>query len=659
LGGEVVYVKRVIISNFRGIRSADISFNAGLTILIGHNNTGKSTILSAIDLVLNPNLQWWRREVLTDLDFFRINTVEPILIELLIGCGRKRCIDEEDRCARLEVITEDKSEPCKLADRVITWDNRKKKFMKIDEIEGAEDPESVIRLKMVSNYQKAERYAETVHSILNEDGHEWTNLNNPMKEWIGSRLLTSSRDPMADCRMQSNSFLSRAMGDTKVWRIKCTEGFREYLTPVIKDLSKTYADSIIELVHGTTKDMGGANTESIVLGLGDVRSYDIMRQIELCRKSSQGTGEAKEEWEIPFSRQGRGMQNVASMALGIQTQNAMSGGPGLSVIMLEEPEQNLEPQMQRNTVKSIRSLCGSDTQIIMSTHSPYVLSSNMDLKGVVKLQRLDDGKLSAINLAEIAVDKTTFFKLRQGIAYEMELFETLFAPLVVVWEGDCEAGFYPSLMRQIKDYPSEWLAGIAGSGDFLKTTCAWFKKGQYKAVAVLDGDKTATLKDLYTNGVAFLALPSGKKIESVVADALSYKADEIAAKVLLTAIGASGSISWHDDFQSVWPSLAEIFRKMGLEKRTLPTDVALAEIENTALSIQQSQKPLDIQRILEKYKKRQVYEVLGTLLCQQKAVPTACSEVLKTLNAIWHKDKDWPLGQYQIDANGKMSLYSS
>jgi len=64
-----MYIKNVKVRNFRGIQSADISLHPGLNFLIGPNNVGKSTILFAIDLVLNPNIQWWRRDVLSEVIF--------------------------------------------------------------------------------------------------------------------------------------------------------------------------------------------------------------------------------------------------------------------------------------------------------------------------------------------------------------------------------------------------------------------------------------------------------------------------------------------------------------------------------------------------------------------------------------------------------------
>lgn len=651
-----MYIKRVKISNFRGVRSTDIYLDPGLIILIGHNNVGKSTILSAIDLVLNPNLQWWRREVLTDLDFFRGNAAEPIQVELLIGCNRPRCVNGENRCARLEVVTEETSETCKLAERTITWDNKKSRFLKIDELESAEAPESVVRLKMTSTYQKAEGYVETSHSILNEDGNDWAILSNPMKEWIGTRLLPSYRDPMADCRMQYNSFLSKAVGEVKAWRVKCAKEFRDALTPVIKELSENRATKVIGLIDEVTRDIGGVHKEETVLSLGDVHTYDIMRQIELCRKGSEGQNEARKEWEIPFSRQGRGLQNIASLALGIRSQNSpMSADPGLSVFMVEEPEQNLEPQMQRHSVKSIRNLCGGNTQIIMSTHSPYVLSSSMDLKGVYRLVKSDDGTLNAVCLASISVERIDFLKLRKSVFYEMDLLETLFAPLVVIWEGESEAGLYPALMRQTDDYPSEWLAGVTGGGDFAKTAYAWFNKAEYQAIVVLDGDKQETLKSLFESNAAFLALPAGRKIESIIAESLSDKADDIVAKILLSVIGSSGFIGWHDDFYSIWPPLAQLFEKEGCKRGVLPTDTALAKIADAASPIQRPQSPHDIQRVLEKSKNRRAHEALGNLLHEQQVVPALCISVLNVLREIWRKDR--PLGQYQFDASGELKEY--
>ena len=651
-----MYVKHVKISNFRALYSADISLQPGLNILIGPNNVGKSTILSAIDLVLNPNIQWWRRDILSELDFFRGRTDQPIEIEVLIGCGRERCADEDDKCPRLEIITEDRSELCRLAERTVSWDNKNQKFLRVDEVEGAEQIENVIRLKMTSTFEKADGYVETAHLILNEDGDEWTALSYPMKEWIGARFLPSNRDPMAECRLQYNSLLSRAVGDIKAWRIRCAKEFREALTPIVKELSESRATEIINLIDRTTRDIGRTHEEETVLSLGDVRSHDIVRQIELCRRGSDGKEGEKKEWEIPFSRQGRGLQNVASLVLGIQSQNATLLS-GFSIIMLEEPEQNLEPQMQRSSVKSVRALCGSEAQIIMATHSPYVLSSIIDLKGVQRLAKLREGKLTCVDLGAVSANGWDFLQLRKRVPHDIELLEALFSPLVVIWEGDSEAGLYPTLMRQLADYPSEWLAGVNGGDAGLDRVCSWFKQAGYETVVVLDGDSPGTLARLFADGIAFLALPQGKKLEHIISDALWGMEEGNAARILLSGIGFSGEINWHNEFPTIWPALAELFSEKGLERKALPTKEALAEIASAATKTGSSQLPSDLLRVLVLKKSRRVYETIAFCLSQEGMIPAICSKVLEALKEIWNDQRS--LSQYQFDDAGNLHSYTT
>ena len=45
-------IKRVIIKNYKGLRNAEVEFERDLNILVGDNETGKSTLLEAINLGL-------------------------------------------------------------------------------------------------------------------------------------------------------------------------------------------------------------------------------------------------------------------------------------------------------------------------------------------------------------------------------------------------------------------------------------------------------------------------------------------------------------------------------------------------------------------------------------------------------------------------------
>src|SRR3989344_5836870 len=61
-------IARINIENFRGISKGELLFS-GHTVLVGDNNTGKSTVLEAIDLVLGPE-RLARRPPIDEHDFY-------------------------------------------------------------------------------------------------------------------------------------------------------------------------------------------------------------------------------------------------------------------------------------------------------------------------------------------------------------------------------------------------------------------------------------------------------------------------------------------------------------------------------------------------------------------------------------------------------------
>ena len=75
------------IENFRGIRSLHLPLD-GLTVLIGENNTGKSTVLEAIKLVLMRGFGSRRARQFSEYDFHLVDanatpqTAQPIKITL-------------------------------------------------------------------------------------------------------------------------------------------------------------------------------------------------------------------------------------------------------------------------------------------------------------------------------------------------------------------------------------------------------------------------------------------------------------------------------------------------------------------------------------------------------------------------------------------------
>jgi putative ATP-dependent endonuclease of OLD family len=77
----MVRIRKVEIRNFRSIRTLDWAPSAGVNCLIGPGDSGKSTILDAIDLCLAA-----RRTVsIADTDFHGLDVTQSISISLTVG----------------------------------------------------------------------------------------------------------------------------------------------------------------------------------------------------------------------------------------------------------------------------------------------------------------------------------------------------------------------------------------------------------------------------------------------------------------------------------------------------------------------------------------------------------------------------------------------
>lgn len=81
MGREVTRIRRIEINNFRSIQSLDWYPSAGINCLIGPGDSGKSSILDAIDLCLGAR----RTAPFGDTDFYGLDVTQAIVISLTLG----------------------------------------------------------------------------------------------------------------------------------------------------------------------------------------------------------------------------------------------------------------------------------------------------------------------------------------------------------------------------------------------------------------------------------------------------------------------------------------------------------------------------------------------------------------------------------------------
>lgn len=66
-----MYISRVVIKNYRSIKDLVLNFNPGKNIIVGKNNSGKSNIIKAIDIVLGESSPTYAKyNNITESDFY-------------------------------------------------------------------------------------------------------------------------------------------------------------------------------------------------------------------------------------------------------------------------------------------------------------------------------------------------------------------------------------------------------------------------------------------------------------------------------------------------------------------------------------------------------------------------------------------------------------
>lgn len=80
-----MFIQRVIIENYRCLKSANVSLNEKLNVIVGNNECGKSTLLEAIHLAMTGQLNG--RPLLVELHpyLFNIDLVEAYIEALEKG----------------------------------------------------------------------------------------------------------------------------------------------------------------------------------------------------------------------------------------------------------------------------------------------------------------------------------------------------------------------------------------------------------------------------------------------------------------------------------------------------------------------------------------------------------------------------------------------
>lgn len=376
-------INSIEVHNFRGIKECNIHFPNGtrIVIIIGPGDSTKSSLLTAMQWAFWPN---WNLTAV-DTDFYEKQIDKSIVIQ---------CSFSE---FPLEFLSEEKyglflRKPNTVYDPSVN-----------DEPINGSDICLTIQLTIDRNLEpKWEIICNRKDPIIiNASDRRKLYLN-----FVGS-------DVNDDLVWSKNSVLHQYVDSKDTLHDAYVEAMREIAnTTKLQEL-----DKVAEDIMKTGKEYG--------VGFSKPITNKIISQ-----NKGFTTGVGVFEGDVPLYQKGLGSRRLLSMGLNI---NAADNS---SVLLIDEIENGLEPYRIRSLINQFRIKRGKLGQIIITTHSPVVISE-------AKLDELmfvnsKEGITTVKNL-EVGSDKDFFQKQIRSNA------DSYLAKRLIVCEGKTEIGFIRAL----------------------------------------------------------------------------------------------------------------------------------------------------------------------------------------------------------------------
>jgi len=377
-----VKLSEIGIENFRGIRSLHIPL-AGLTVLIGENNTGKSTVLEAIRLVLTRGFGSRRGGQFAEYDFHLKDanatpqSADPIKITLHFA--------EEQENEWTDAIIQQMNE-------VIQLDT---------------DGLNHIWLQARGAFNPTSATFETQWAFFNSNNVELVLKNatplSLISRFVPLFFLSALRDASQEFG-QRGQFWSGFLKS-----IQLPDNKREELEKMLQEINASVIGANIGLaevtqrIAATQKLVPLDSIDPVVLEAIPTRVFDMVGKIQVHLKSAYGA-------KLPLQRHGEGTQSLAVLML-FQAFAAANLAEAYTpestpILALEEPEAHLHPSAIRSLGSLLESMSG---QILVSSHSGDLISRVpvMSLRrifkenGETRIGRVDKGLFTLRELQAI------------------------------------------------------------------------------------------------------------------------------------------------------------------------------------------------------------------------------------------------------------------
>lgn len=399
-------IRKIYIQNFKGIESFNLELNSDLNIVVGNNETGKSTILEAIFLCLSGVYRG--RKIQNDLSPYIFNKKAYDQYLELLGKGESPDI------------------PKLIIELYLYQDEDVARFQGINNTKGENVPG--IKIEVEFNSEFSEEYLNYITDL--------ENVRTIPTEYFKINWFSFANHPLTRRRIPANATLI----DTTTIRLQY--GTDYYLNRIINDQLTSKERTELSIEYRKLKE-SFADQDSIVAinkrlaeNRGQISEKEMKVSIDISSKSSWEANLTPYLDEIPFEFAGKGDQSISKMLLAIERQGDYS-----DIILIEEPENHLSFSNMSKLINKIKEKC-EGKQILITTHSTYVANK----LGLESLILLGSGHKST-KLNDLPEDTQGYFKKLSG--YDTLRF--ILAKKAILVEGPSDELFIQRSYQKLND----------------------------------------------------------------------------------------------------------------------------------------------------------------------------------------------------------------